>query len=102
MGVVRGGLDWEWRRNSVKVHDVQNRPGYLVHLAGETGDRSAATVLRSWEGDLEKARLAGEGTLCRESMPQREREWLRMNRPGAAAHWNLLTSLEAEQLPQAN
>jgi hypothetical protein len=34
-------------------------------------------------------------------MPERERAWLRVHRPEAAAHWNLLTGLTAEQLPYA-
>jgi hypothetical protein len=55
--------------------------------------------LSRWERELEEARLAREGTLCRDSMPEAERTWLRSNRPEAAAHWSLLTGLTAEQLP---
>ena len=33
---------------------------------------------------------------------ERERTWLRTNRPEAAVHWNLLTGLTAEQLPYAD
>jgi hypothetical protein len=70
-------------------------------LSAYTAHRSAVQVLSRWQNELEEARLAREGTLCRDSMPARERAWLRTNRPEAAVHWSLLTSLTAEQLPYA-
>jgi transcriptional regulator with XRE-family HTH domain len=99
-------LNWAWLRDRAKLHNGQNRLGYLVHLADQTarptgGHQDVNRVLSSWRDELEEARLAGEGTLCRDSMPAPERAWLRANRPDAAAHWNLLTSLTAEQLPYA-
>jgi transcriptional regulator with XRE-family HTH domain len=99
-------LDWPWLRDRAKLHNAQNRLGYVVHLAEQTARawpqrQSAVQVLSRWEAELEEARLAREGTLCRDSMPERERVWLRTNRPESAAHWNLLTSLSAEQLPYA-
>jgi hypothetical protein len=100
-------LDWEWLRDHVKLRNAQNRLGYLVLLAREVistppGGASARPVLLRWQNDLEEARLAREGTLCRDSMPDAERRWLRTNRPAAAAHWRLLTSLTARQLPYAS
>lgn len=99
-------LNWEWLRDRAKLQNAQNRLGYVMHLAVQTartlpGHEAAVRVLSKWESELEEARLAGEGTLCRDSMPERERAWLRTHRPKAAAHWNLLTSLTAEQLPYA-
>jgi transcriptional regulator with XRE-family HTH domain len=99
-------LDWAWLRDRAKLQNAQNRLGYVVHLAEETarasGDsRNAVNVLSKWQEQLEEARLAREGTLCRDSMPERERAWLRQNRPEAAVHWSLLTSLTAGQLPYA-
>jgi hypothetical protein len=99
-------LNWEWLRDRAKLQNAQNRLGYLVHLAKRTARtlpqlKGAVQVLSRWENDLEEARLAREGTLCRDSMPERERAWLRANRPEAAVHWGLLTSLTAEQLPYA-
>jgi len=96
-------LNWEWLRDRAKLNNAQNRLGYLVHLAEQTARalperRSAVQILSRWENELEEARLAREGTLCRDSMPERERNWLRTNRPEAAVHWSLLTSLTAEQL----
>jgi transcriptional regulator with XRE-family HTH domain len=97
-------LNWEWLRDRAKWNNAQNRLGYLVHLAEQTarawpGRQGAVQVLSRWEKELEEARLAREGTLCRDSMPESERTWLRSNRPEAAVHWSLLTGLTAEQLP---
>ncbi len=96
-------LNWEWLRDHARLRNAQNRLGYLVHLARRTvnvapqrGD--AARTLTHWENELEESRLVREGTLCRDSMPDAERAWTRANRPKAAAHWNLLTSLDADQL----
>ncbi len=95
-------LNWEWLRDRAKLHNAQNKLGYLVHLAGQTaGELPRRQVLSRWEKELDDARLAREGTLCRDSMPEPERKWLKANRPAAAAHWNLLTSLAAEQLSYA-
>lgn len=99
-------LNWEWLRNRAKLHNAQNRLGYLVHLAEQTARAAperhgAVQVLSRWEKELEEARLAREGTLCRDSMPEPERAWLRSNRSEAAVHWSLLTGLTAEQLPYA-
>jgi hypothetical protein len=99
-------LDWDWLRDHAKLRNAQNRLGYLVYLADQMSGtaqapHSAVEVLSKWKMDLEEARLASEGTLCRDSMPEREKIWLRKNRPKAAVHWNLLTSLSADQLPYA-
>jgi transcriptional regulator with XRE-family HTH domain len=99
-------LNWEWLRGRAKWNNAQNRLGYLVHLAEQTARvlperQGAVQVLSRWEKELEEARLAREGTLCRDSMPESERTWLRSNRPEAAVHWGLLTGLTAGQLPYA-
>ena len=90
-------LNWPWLRDRAKLHNAQNRLGYLVHLAEQTARTlpDVVRVLSRWQGELEEARLAREGTLCRDSMPGPEREWLRSNRPKAAVHWSLLTGLTA-------
>jgi hypothetical protein len=99
-------LDWPWLRDRAKLRNVQNRLAYIVHLAREVvGSRTengpAMQILSAWERDLEEARLAREDTLCRDSMSRRERSWLKVHRPPAAEHWNLLTSLTLEQLSYA-
>jgi hypothetical protein len=57
--------------------------------------------LSAIEDELERCRLAVEGTLCRESMPEAERCWLRSKRPTAAKHWHLLTDLTVKELNYA-
>jgi hypothetical protein len=78
----------------------------LISLAEEIActmpdRRSAVPILREWRRELDRARLVREDTLCRESMPEPERAWVRKHCPEAAAYWHLLTTLTAEQLPYA-
>ncbi len=99
-------LDWPWLRDRIKLGNLQNRLGFLICLAEETactlpGRRNAVPVLCEWRRELDQARLATEGTLCRESMPEPERVWVRTHRPEAAAYWQLFTTLTAGQLPYA-
>lgn len=99
-------LDWNWLRDQVKLRNAQNRLGYLIHLAAAVaaarpGSADTVRILNQWKRDLDDARLVREGTLCRESMPAAERAWVKSNRPPAAAHWHLMTTLTAEQLPYA-
>lgn len=92
-------LDLTWLAAQSRLLNLQNKLGFLVTLA----DKAAAHAppLAQLLSDLESARLAGEGTLCRDSMPTAERDWVRKNRPAAAGHWRLLTTLTREQLPYA-
>lgn len=99
-------LDWSWLVRHVKLQDAQNRLGFLVAVAkGLATDKpefeTAFNRLSAIEQQLERARLAREDTLCRESMPAAERRWLKTNRSALAQHWNLLTGLTAEHLSYA-
>lgn len=99
-------LDWAWLVRHGKLYDVQNRLGFLVALtkslaANRPEFESVFGQLSAVEQQLERARLAREDTLCRESMPVAERAWLKAHRSALARHWNLLTSLTAEQLSYA-
>jgi len=85
----RLGLDWLVRQ--AKLHNLQNRLGFVLQAAGVgTPDHSAAVH------DLECGRLLQESTLCWDSMPAAAREWIRVNRSPLAEHWNVLTTLQAE------
>jgi transcriptional regulator with XRE-family HTH domain len=99
-------LSWDWLLERAKVHDAQNRLGYVVSLARQLAERrsdaSSVHTLREQEERLTRSRLAEEGTLCQDSMTQAERRWLRSHRPGGAAHWNLLTDLTVDKLPYAS
>ena len=99
-------LDWYWLVRHAKLQDVQNRLGFLVAVAKDlAADRAqfdpAFRQLSAVKRQLEHARLAREDTLCRGSMTQAERRWLKVNRSARARHWNLLTGLAADQLSDA-
>jgi transcriptional regulator with XRE-family HTH domain len=97
-------LNWNWLLERTKVHDAQNRLGYVVALARQVAEKqnpAAVDTLLKQENRLERSRLAAEGTLCQDSMTQTERRWLRDNRPQDAVGWNLLTNLRAADLPYA-
>ena len=99
-------LDWQWLVDHSKRHDVQNRLGFVVAMAKAFATRHANFLfaeakLSTVEQQLERARLVKEDTLGRESMPAAERRWLAEHRPPLARHWNLLTSLSADQLSYA-
>ena len=96
-------VDWRWITRQAKLHDLQNRLGFVTNLArriAESQERytEAAPVLAEREAALEPARLMREDTLCRESMTEPERKWLRAERPPEAVHWNLLTGIAPHQL----
>jgi transcriptional regulator with XRE-family HTH domain len=100
------GLDWSWLVRHAKLQDVQNRLGFLVGVAKDLATaraefQPAFAQLSTVEQQLERARLASNDTLCRESMPVAERRWLETNRSPLARHWNLLTGLTADQLSYA-
>lgn len=99
-------LDWSWLVRHAKLQDAQNRLGFLVavakNLAATRAEfQPALRQLTAVEQRLERARLAREDTLCRESMPAAERRWLETNRSPLARHWNLLTGLTPDQLSYA-
>lgn len=98
-------LDWNWLVPQVKVHDRQNRLGFVVQLANEVAGWRFAEERRSAldkvKNGLERSRLASEDTLCHDSMTVAERNWLRQKRPASAEHWNLLSDLTVEHLAWA-
>jgi transcriptional regulator with XRE-family HTH domain len=105
LALTYSDMDWKWLLERAKVYDVQNRLGYVVAMARQLAERredpKVVNRLLQLEESLGRSRLAEEGTLCQDSMTQVERRWLRANRPRGAVPWNLLTDLEAEDLPYA-
>ena len=95
-------LDWDWLLGRAKQGDLQNRLGYVVHLALELATHrqlaETAAKLDAVVQQLSRARLVREDTLSDESMTNAERRWLREHRPAAAAAWNVLSDLTSEQL----
>lgn len=95
-------MNWDWLTAEAKARDRQNRLAYVTLLASDVaqsrGEAERAESLRLRAARLERCRLANEDTLAKSSMTQAERRWLRTHRTPAAAHWNLLTDLKAEDL----
>ena len=91
-------LDWDWLSAQCRLGNQQNRLGYLLLLAMKLAGPGTQTALVDALLKLERSRLVEEGTLCRESMSIAERVWARKHRPTEAAHWNLVTTLTADQL----
>ena len=95
-------LNKDWLTFNAKVRNRQNRLGFVLELARQAAQKendSGLTMQLAEQVEvLEYSRLAGEDTLCKESMTQAERKWLRTHRSKAAEHWNLLTDLTVEQL----
>jgi transcriptional regulator with XRE-family HTH domain len=95
-------MNWEWLTSEAKLRDRQNRLAFITALAHQAAladsNASLADSLATRVAALERSRLAAEDTLCKESMTQAERRWLRTHRSRAAAHWNLLTDLKMEDL----
>lgn len=98
-------LDWSWLLPRVKMADLQNRLGFLVALARETAAAEHATEtvskLAGIEARLELSRLVREDSLGFASMPPAERDYRRTRRSALAAHWNVLSTLTADQLRNA-
>lgn len=95
-------LQWSELVDELKLRNLQNRLGFLVavaaDLANRNGRREKSMRLQKLLANLEKSRLANEGLLCRRSMPESEKRWIREYRSAAAVHWNMLSDLTAEGL----
>jgi len=94
-------LDWNWLVPRVKVNDLQNKLGFVTRVArrlAESSDEPAAKTLAQREAVLDRSRLVREDTLCRDSLTEAEKSWLRNTRPDDAKYWNLLTDLTPEYL----
>ena len=94
-------LDWTWLVAQCRLLNLQNRLGYVTALARQLAKPGTEAPLNGALVRLEESRLAAEGTLCRDSMSDAERVWVRKHRSPEAAHWNMLTTLTADQLTHA-
>ena len=95
-------MPWAKLLRAAKSYDLQNRLGYVTHLARRAaehrGEHDKVSNLERREHELDHSRLVREDTLCKEAMTTAERRWLETNRPAEAKHWNLLTNLSPEHL----
>jgi transcriptional regulator with XRE-family HTH domain len=99
-------FDVESVLRAMKLHDHQNRFGFMVALAREVAERNPQfehrlDKLRALERRVERSRLVGEDTLGQPKATERMRAWLRDHRSDLAKHWNVLTDLRSEHLPYA-
>ena len=95
-------MDWDWLTAQSKLHNRQNRLGFVVALASRVAQKSArrdvAKRLSEVVETLEEARLAKTDTLCQESWPPSQRKFAHHQRSTLAAHWKLDTRLTEENL----
>lgn len=95
-------MDWNWLTTQAKVHNRQNRLGFVVALSAKVakkqGKRDVAKRLSQVAKTLEEARLAKTDTLCQTSWPPCQRKFAHKQRSVLAAHWKLDTLLTEENL----
>jgi len=100
--VQYSNMDWNWLTTQAKVHNRQNRLGFVVALSAKVAKKQAkrdvAKRLSQVVKMLEEGRLAKTDTLCQESWPPSQRKFAHKQRSSLAAHWKLDTRLTEENL----
>jgi len=97
-------LDSKWLVEQAKLHDLQNRLGFIARLAREVSEKTSppneerTQTLRELELALEQSKLARMDTLCQKTLTSRERQWLTEQMTEEARDWNLLTPWRSGQL----
>ncbi len=95
-------MDWNALVLTAKLHDLQNRLGFVTNVASQMakrlGDPKRSDQLKKLESNLEPSKLERENTLCNDRMTNAEKTWLRTNRPEPAVQWHLLTDLSPRYL----
>jgi len=95
-------MDPEWLVQQAKVHDLQNRLGFVVALARSAGRRSALpdsrrdAALEQLEAKLRRSLLAREELLGGAHVS--ESRWLKRHRSKEARDWNVLSNWRPEAL----
>lgn len=95
-------LDWAWLVAQAKLHDLQNRLGFVVTLARALAERRcdqhAAQALSDWERQLARSRLHRDDSFAGDPSTEDERRRLGTRRSPEAAQWNLLSDISPECL----
>jgi transcriptional regulator with XRE-family HTH domain len=97
-------MDTRWLVQQAKLHDLQNRLGFVVSLARGAGSRAALpnpqrdAALQQLESTLKRSLLAREEALGEAKLSDTEQKWLKEHRPKEARDWNLLTNWRPETL----
>jgi transcriptional regulator with XRE-family HTH domain len=95
-------MDWKWLTCQAKLHNRQNRLGFVVTLAARVArarsQRAVAKTLYRAAGELRDARLVKNDTLCQSSWPPSQRRHAHERRSRLASYWNLDTRLTESDL----
>lgn len=98
------GMDTNWLVEQAKLHDLQNRLGFIATLARNASQRVVPpnahrdAALESLESALRGSLLAHEEPLGLTHLSETEHKWLKKDRPKEARQWNLLTDWRPEVL----
>lgn len=95
-------MDWKWLVDQAKLHNRQNRLGFVLALAFRLARvksmRGPAKQLYRVVAVLREARLVRNDTLCQESWPPSQRKHAHARRSKLASYWNLDTRLTGRDL----
>jgi transcriptional regulator with XRE-family HTH domain len=97
-------MDQNWLVEQAKLHNLQNRLGFVVTLGRSVANRATLAnarrdaALESLESTLRRSLLACEEPLGQPQMTKEEWNWLKKHRPKQAKQWNLLTNWRPELL----
>ena len=95
-------MNWEWLVTQAKLHNRQNRLGFVLSLAARIArvkaQRPVAKILYRVVEALKDARLAKNDTLCQEAWPPSQRQYAHAKRSRLASYWKLDTRLTERDL----
>lgn len=97
-------MNTDWLVQQAKLHDLQNRLGFVVTLARKAGRRSGSpnpkrdALLERLENTLRRSLLAREDLVGGTQVSDAERRWLKKHRPKEAREWNVLSNWQPEAL----
>jgi len=97
-------LDQDWLVEQAKLHDLQNRLGFVVSLARKAGGRAGSLnpprneALKALESTLRRSLLAREEGFGKLTRNVAEHNWLKKHRSRAARDWHVLTNWRPEAL----
>ena len=97
-------MDTGWLVKEAKLHDLQNRLGFVVSLARNARSKTSLpnpqrdVALEQLESTLKRSLLAKEEALGEVKLSDAEHKWLKEHRPKEARDWNLLTNWRPETL----
>ena len=100
-------VDRDWLLREVRSRNLTNRLGFVVSLAvrveEQRGNKNSDVYqkLAALETMLEDSRLEAEFSFGQRLKSERQKDWVRQNRPKEAERWHLLTTWRPEHLQYA-